>query len=157
MLWGIAIDEFTQLDALKKAFEAKFKLMRDDNDIVAKIYNTKQGKNENEQDYNCRLKELQVKLENQPADGMKKRYFIDNTTINMARFIYEQIFTQYDIPIRITSDWGGPFMNHAICLMMTKLWIFHSLSSLYYLRANGQAESTNKEPISIIHKLWGIR
>lgn len=49
--------------------------MRDDNEIVAEIYNTKQEKNENVRSYNRRLKELLNKMENQPADGLKKRWF----------------------------------------------------------------------------------
>lgn len=53
-LRGIAIDWYTELEAthkntwetLKKAFKEEFKLLKD-NQIVAKIYNTKQGKHEN--------------------------------------------------------------------------------------------------------------
>lgn len=49
---------------LKKAFQEEFKLLRDDNEIVAGIYNTKQWKNETVQAYNCRFKELLNKMEN---------------------------------------------------------------------------------------------
>lgn len=56
----------------------------------------------------------------------------NNTTVNTARFIYEQIVTRYDIPIQITSDRGEHFMNHVIRLMMTEFHIFHNLSSPYY-------------------------
>lgn len=43
---------------------------------MAKIYNTKQEKNENVQAYNRRLKELLVKLETQPTNSLKKRWYI---------------------------------------------------------------------------------
>lgn len=38
---------------------------------------TRQGKNENVRAYNCRLKELLGKMENQVADGQKRRWFIE--------------------------------------------------------------------------------
>lgn len=40
--------------------------------------------------------------------------------------------------------------------MTTKFKIFHNLSSLYYPRANGQAEATNKILVSIIYKLCRV-
>ena len=53
-LRGVAIDWFADTDPqklsnwdnIKKEFITKFQLLRDDNEIVAEIYNTKQGKNE---------------------------------------------------------------------------------------------------------------
>lgn len=52
-LWGVVINWYMDLadiekatwDAPRKAFEEKFKLLRDDDEVVAKIYNTRQGKN----------------------------------------------------------------------------------------------------------------
>lgn len=37
--------------------------------------------------------------------------------------------------------------------MMMEFWIFHNLLSPYYSRANGQAKSTNKVLMSVIHKI----
>ena len=51
--------------------------MRDDNEIVAEIYNTKQGKNETVKVYVRKLKDLISKMENKSADGLQKRWFID--------------------------------------------------------------------------------
>lgn len=84
-LRGIAIDWYTNLNAqhkttwsnLKKAFQEEFKLLRDDNEIVVEIYNTKQGKNESVRAYNSRFKELLNKMKNQPTDGLKKRWFTE--------------------------------------------------------------------------------
>lgn len=79
---GIAIDWYIDLNAkhkagwadLKKAFK-EFKQLRDDIEIVVEIYNSKQGKNESICAYNRRLKELLNKMENQLANGLKKRWF----------------------------------------------------------------------------------
>ena len=54
----------------------KFQLLRDDNKIVAEISNTKQGKNEIVRVYARKLKDLINKMENKPADGLQKRWFI---------------------------------------------------------------------------------
>ena len=52
-------------------------MLRDDNEIVAKIYTTKQGKNETICVYARRLKELINKMKSKLADGLKKRWFIE--------------------------------------------------------------------------------
>ncbi|XP_059073276.1 uncharacterized protein LOC131874069 [Cryptomeria japonica] len=80
----------------------------------------------------------------------------DNSTVSTTRFIYEQIITRYDIPMQLTSDRGGHFVNHVIKFLTTKFKIFHSLSSPYYPRANGQAEATNKILVGVIYKSYGV-
>ena len=68
---GVAIDWFADADPqklttcaeVKKEFIAEFRLLRDDNEIVAEIYSTKQGKNETICVYARRLKELVGKME----------------------------------------------------------------------------------------------
>ena len=52
-------------------------MLRNDNEIVAEIYTTKQGKNETVRVYARKLKELISKMENKPADGLKKQWFIE--------------------------------------------------------------------------------
>ena len=54
------------------------------------------------------------------------------------------------------SDRGGHFVNHVIRLLTTEFKIYHSLSSPYYPRANGQAEATNKILVSIIYKSCAV-
>ncbi len=76
----------------------------------------------------------------------------DNSTLSMATFIYEQIFTRYDIAIQITSDRGGNLFNHVIKLLTIEFKIFHSYSSPYYTRTNSQVEATNKILVSLIYK-----
>lgn len=84
-LRGIAIDWYTDLPSsarttwkdMKKAFEEGFRLLRDDDEVMAEIYNTKQGKHENVRAFYRRLKELMGKMDKEPADGLKKRWFIE--------------------------------------------------------------------------------
>lgn len=74
---NLAYEENATWAALRKAFEVEFKLLRDDNEVVAEIYNTHQGKNGCVRVYQRRLKELIGKLENKPANEPKKRCFIE--------------------------------------------------------------------------------
>ena len=69
-LRGVAIDWFTDTDPQKlnkKEFLAEFQLLRDDNEIVGEIFNTKQGKNETVRVYAKKLKDLISKMENKLA------------------------------------------------------------------------------------------
>ena len=52
-------------------------MLRNDNEIIAEIYNTKQGKNETVHIYAKKLKELINKMESKPTNGLKKRWFIE--------------------------------------------------------------------------------
>ncbi len=80
----------------------------------------------------------------------------NNSAVSTAKFIYEQIITRYGIPLQLTTDRGGHFANHVIRLLTTQFKIYHSLSSPYYPRANGQAEATNKILASIIYKSCAV-
>ena len=77
-LWGVAIDWFTNTnlqklntwDNIKKEFCEEFQILRDDNEIVNEIFNTKQKKNEIVWVFARRLKDLISKMENKLADGL---------------------------------------------------------------------------------------
>lgn len=81
----------------------------------------------------------------------------DNSALSTAKFIYKQIITRYGIPIQLTSDRSGHFVNHVVKLLSMEFKIFHSLSSPYYPRANGQAEATNKILVFLIYKNYEIK
>lgn len=72
-------------DTLRKSFEKEFCLLQDDNEIVAKIYNTKQGQKELARAYGRHLKELIGKMESQPVDGFKKRWFVEGPKPSLKR------------------------------------------------------------------------
>ncbi|XP_059068626.1 transposon Tf2-1 polyprotein [Cryptomeria japonica] len=80
----------------------------------------------------------------------------DNTALSTTKFLYEHIVTRFRIPLQLTSDRGVHFVNQVIRNMTTEFKIFHTLSSPYYPRANGQAESTNKVLVSILYKTCGV-
>lgn len=79
-LRGVGIDWYSDTNKnkigtwenLEKEFKAEFRLLQDDNEIVAEIYGTKQGAREIVCAYSRRLKELLGKMESQLADGLKK-------------------------------------------------------------------------------------
>ena len=83
-LRGVVIDWFTDTNPQKlntwddiKEFCAKFQILGDDNEIVNEIFNTKQKKNETVWVFARRLKDLISKMENKPADGLQKQWFIE--------------------------------------------------------------------------------
>ena len=51
----------------------EFRLLQDNNEIVAKIYSTKLGKKETVTEYNRRLKEFLGRMAIQPINELKKR------------------------------------------------------------------------------------
>ena len=77
MFANIDPQKLNSWDNIKKEFITKFQLLRDDNEIVAEIYNTKQGKNKTVRVYARKLKDLINKMKNKPADGLQKSWFIE--------------------------------------------------------------------------------
>lgn len=86
-LRGVTIDWFTNTDPqklnnwdnIKKEFITEFQLLCNDNEIIANIFNTKQGKNEIVCVYARKLKDWISKMENKPQtdfrkDGLWKAY-----------------------------------------------------------------------------------
>lgn len=45
---------------------------------------------------------------------VEARALPDNSAISTAKFIYEQIIMRYGIPLQLTSDQGGHFVNYVI-------------------------------------------
>ena len=62
----------------------------------------------------------------------------------MSKFLYEEIFTRYGLPIEIVIDRGKHLLNKVIENLLDKLMVFHKKSASYHPQENGQAESTNK-------------
>ena len=87
---------------------------------------------------------------------VEARALPDNLAISTTKLIYEKIITWYGIPLQITSDRRGHFVNHVIKLLTMEFKIYHSLSSPYYPRANRQAEATNKILVAIIYKSCAV-
>ena len=77
----------------------------------------------------------------------------DCTTLTIARFLYENIFSRYGCPLEIITDRGSHFVNEIIDTLLQKYKIFHRKSCAYYPRANGQAEISNKVLCKLLRKL----
>ncbi|MCO5574883.1 hypothetical protein L7F22_028677 [Adiantum nelumboides] len=76
----------------------------------------------------------------------------DCTGNTIAKFLYENILCRFGCSLEITSDRGSHFVNDMISTLLTNYKIFHRKSCSYYLRANGQAESTNKVLLALLRK-----
>ena len=71
----------------------------------------------------------------------------------VANFIKENIIVRFEVPHRIISDNGMPFVNNKVRKMLEFYQIKYHRTSPYYPQGNGQAEVTNKTFIKIISKM----
>ncbi|MCO5574366.1 hypothetical protein L7F22_028149 [Adiantum nelumboides] len=76
-----------------------------------------------------------------------------NDAKTTAQFLYENIFTRYDLPIEIVSDTGTHFINEVIENLLNEFMVIHRKSAPYHPQANGQAESTNKILVTVLTKI----
>ena len=67
-----------------------------------------------------------------------------NDARTTAKFLYENIFVRFGLPIEIVSDQGTHFINAVIGELLNEFLVTHRRSAPYHPQANGQAESTNK-------------
>ncbi|KAL2652806.1 hypothetical protein R1flu_020934 [Riccia fluitans] len=70
-----------------------------------------------------------------------------------AEFLYSYILARYGCPEEFINDQGSHFVNQAIKCLVDKFFVSHKTSTTYYPRGNGQAESTNKILITMLHKV----
>ena len=91
-----------------------------------------------------------------PAKGLGAQYIIvaadyltkwveakatpNNEACTIAKFLFENIFTRYRLPLETVSDQGVHFVNEVIA----KFMITHKRPTPYNPQANGLAKSTNK-------------
>ena len=78
---------------------------------------------------------------------------IKNDAKTITKFLYENVFTHYRLPIELVSDQGVHFINEVIEFLMAKFMVIHKHSAPYHPQANGQAKSSNKILVKIIKKL----
>ncbi len=75
---------------------------------------------------------------------MEARAFNTNITIINAKFLYDHILTRFGYPLIIAIDQGTHFINNVIRYLTDHFILKHTSSTIYYLKGNGQAKSTNK-------------
>ena len=78
---------------------------------------------------------------------------VNNDAHTIAKFLYENIFTRYGLPIDIVSDRGTHFLNEMIQYLLEEFMVIHKKSAPYHPQANGQAESTNKILCTVLKKV----
>ena len=71
----------------------------------------------------------------------------------VANFIKENIIVRFEVPHKIISENGTPFVNSEVRKMLEFYQVKHHRSSPYYPQGNGQAEVTNNTLIKIISKM----
>jgi hypothetical protein len=67
-----------------------------------------------------------------------------NTTIVMAKILFECILTRFGCPLTIIIDQGVHFINDGIKYLIDHFLLKHVSFRTFYLEGNGQVESTNK-------------
>ena len=67
-----------------------------------------------------------------------------NTARTTAKFLFENIFTRYGLPLEIVSDQGVHFVNEVIKFLLADFLVTHKRLAPYHPQANGLVESTNK-------------
>lgn len=77
---------------------------------------------------------------------------IKATSKQFALFILNYIIYRYGIPSSIVTDNGGQFKNKDLDELCEKFKIKQHWSSVYYLQGNGQAEASNKNLFTILHR-----
>ncbi|XP_059063820.1 uncharacterized protein LOC131856279 [Cryptomeria japonica] len=79
---------------------------------------------------------------------------IKNATSEIVcRFLKENIISKFGVPFKIVTDNVATFSSSEISQFCFEYNILLTHSSDYYPQGNGQAESSNKNLITIIHKL----
>lgn len=71
----------------------------------------------------------------------------------VCRFLKENIISRFGVPFKIVTDNVATFFSSEILQFFFEYSILLTHSSNYYPQGNGQAESSNKNLITIIHKL----
>ena len=95
-----------------------------------------------------------------PAKGSRAQYIIvaiyyltkwveakatpKNDACTTAKFLFENIFTRYGLPLEIVSDQGVHFMNEDIKFLLVEFVVTHKRSAPYHPQVNGLAKITNK-------------
>ena len=72
---------------------------------------------------------------------------------NVAKFLYESIFTWFGVPRELKSDQGSQFTSNLIASLMVEYTIQHVKSSPYHPQANGQVEVINRKIEAILTKI----
>ena len=68
----------------------------------------------------------------------------------VANFLRENIICRFGVPNKIIFDNGTPFLNKDVRRVTEWYSIYHTTSTSYYPRGNGQVEAFNKRLLKIL-------
>ena len=71
----------------------------------------------------------------------------------VANFVRDHIITRFEIPRRLISGNGTPFINKDMKGLTETYHIKHERSTPYYLQGKGQAKATNGVMLKILKKM----
>ena len=57
---------------------------------------------------------------------------VKNDAQTIAKFLYEQVFTRFGLPIEIVSDQGVHFINEVIEFLLAEFMVLHKKSAPYH-------------------------
>jgi len=63
---------------------------------------------------------------------LRLRPLKNNDARMMAKFLYEQVFTGYGLPIEIVSDRGTNFINEVTDYLLDEFMVVHTKSAPYH-------------------------
>ena len=78
---------------------------------------------------------------------------VKNDAKTTTKFLYENLFTRFRLPIEIVSDQGVHFINEMIEFLLAEFMILHKRAAPYHPQANGQPKSTNKTLCTALTKI----
>jgi transposase InsO family protein len=70
----------------------------------------------------------------------------------VARFLYERVFTRFGTPLEIISDNGPQFLSEVVENLLACLTVKHRFTTLYKPNTNGLVERTNRTFCSMLAK-----
>jgi hypothetical protein len=70
----------------------------------------------------------------------------------VARFLYERVFTRFGTPLEIVSDNGPQFLSEVVENLLARLVVKHRFTTMYKPSTNGLVERTNKTLCSMLAK-----
>jgi hypothetical protein len=70
----------------------------------------------------------------------------------VARFLYERVFTQFGTPLEIVFDNGPQFLSEVVENLLARLAMKHRFTTMYKLSTNGLVERTNRTLCSMLAK-----
>ena len=72
---------------------------------------------------------------------MEAKAIVKNDACTMAKFLDENIFTRYGLPIELVSDQGTHFINKVIEYLLQEFMVIHHKFAPYHPQSNGKPKA----------------